>query len=215
MRAPALLRAIHLGPVLLVCLVSYVLSAILLSPLRAIEVTAAIFCGQCIIGWTNDLVDFKSDRSAGRVNKPLVAGELDPKTLRALLPVMVVLTTFISLVSPLHVKGTLLHVAGLLSATLYNVWLKRTILSFAPYVVSFALLPIAIYSTVSRNAPLWLVAAFATVACSFHFLNVIKDIDEDLQQGLLGLPQRVGKRPSQVIAYGLLVLATTEIIFLR
>lgn len=215
MRAPALLRAVHLGPVTIVCLVSYVLSAILLSPLRATEVTVAIFCGQCIIGWTNDLVDFKSDRSAGRVNKPLVAGELDPKTIRALIPFMVILTTFISLLSPLHVKGTLLHVAGLLSATLYNVWLKRTVLSFVPYIVSFAFLPMAIYSTVGKSAPLWLVAAFATVACSFHFLNVIKDIDIDRQQGVAGLPQRSGKKPSQVIALGLLMLAAVEIMFLR
>jgi len=192
-----------------------VLSAILLSPLHAIEVTVAIFCGQCIIGWTNDLVDFKSDLSAGRVNKPLVAGELDPKTIRVLIPVMVIPTTFISLLSPLHVKGTLLHVAGLLSATLYNVWLKRTVLSFVPYIVSFALLPMAIYSTVSKNAPVWLIAAFATVACSFHFLNVIKDIDIDRQQGVIGLPQRTGKRPSQVIALGLLVLAAIEIMLLR
>ena len=215
MRAPALLRAIHLGPATLVCLVSYILSAILLGPLRAVEVTAAIFCGQCIIGWTNDLVDFKTDRSAGRLNKPLVAGELNATTLRVLIPIMVMLTTFISLLSPLHLKGTLLHVAGLMSATLYNVWLKRTVLSFVPYIVSFALLPVAIYSTVSKNAPVWLVAAFATVACSFHFLNVVKDIDVDRKQGVIGLPQRSGKRISQIIAIGLLGLAALEIILLR
>jgi len=178
-------------------------------------VTAAIFCGQCIIGWTNDLVDFKTDRSAGRLNKPLVAGELNATTLRVLIPIMVMLTTFISLLSPLHLKGTLLHVAGLMSATLYNVWLKRTVLSFVPYIVSFALLPVAIYSTVSKNAPVWLVAAFATVACSFHFLNVVKDIDVDRKQGVIGLPQRSGKRISQIIAIGLLGLAALEIILLR
>lgn len=215
MRAPALLRAIHLGPVVLVCLASFVLSVQLLSFRGAVGTTLAIFFGQCIIGWTNDLVDLKSDRIARRLKKPLVAEEIDPKLLRTMLPIVLILTIFTSLLSPLQVKGTLLHVAGLSSATLYNIWLKRTPLSFAPYVVSFALLPIAIYSTVSRSAPVWLVAAFATVACSFHFLNVIKDIDEDLRQGLLGLPQRVGKKLSRVIAFGLLLLATAEIMFLR
>jgi 4-hydroxybenzoate polyprenyltransferase len=175
----------------------------------------AIFVGQCFIGWTNDLVDLESDRNAGRVKKPLVSGELDSKTLRTLLPITLILTITISLLSPLNVKGTMVHGVGLFSATLYNVWLKRTVLSFAPYVVSFALLPIAIYSTVNKSAPFWMVAAFATVACSFHFLNVIKDIDEDRQQGLLGLPQRAGKRLSQTIAVALLALAAIDIIFLR
>jgi 4-hydroxybenzoate polyprenyltransferase len=198
-----------------VCLASFVLSVQLLSFRGAVGTTLAIFFGQCIIGWTNDLVDLKSDRIARRLKKPLVAEEIDPKLLRTMLPIVLILTIFTSLLSPLQVKGTLLHVAGLSSATLYNIWLKRTPLSFAPYVVSFALLPIAIYSTVSRSAPVWLVAAFATVACSFHFLNVIKDIDEDLRQGLLGLPQRVGKKLSRVIAFGLLLLATAEIMFLR
>lgn len=215
MRVPALLRAMHFGPVMLVCLASFVLSVHLLSFLGAVETTVAIFVGQCFIGWTNDLVDLESDRSARRVKKPLVSGELDSRTLRTLLPITLILAITISLLSPLNVKGTMVHGAGLFSATLYNVWLKRTVLSFAPYVVSFALLPVAIYSTANKSAPFWMVTAFATVACSFHFINVIKDIDEDRRQGLLGLPQRAGKRLSQTIAAALLALAAIDIIFLR
>jgi 1,4-dihydroxy-2-naphthoate octaprenyltransferase len=44
-----------------------------------------------------------------------------------------------------------------------------------------------------------------------HFINVIKDMDEDQQSGINGLPQRLGKRRSIMaaailIALGLLVL---------
>jgi 4-hydroxybenzoate polyprenyltransferase len=215
MRVPPLLRAIHFGPALLVCAVSFLTALHLESVAGAAEVTMALFCGQCVVGWTNDLVDVNNDRLAERVKKPLVSGDLDARTLQILLPIMAVLTVGVSLLSPLHVKGTALHVAGLLSATLYNVWLKRTPLSFVPYVVSFSLLPLALYSTVSRRAPLWLVVAFATVACSFHFLNVIKDLEVDRQQGILGLPQRVGKGPSLGIAGGLLVVAVLDIVFMR
>ena len=62
---------------------------------------------------------------------------------------------------------------------------------------------------------MWLVLAFAIVAVAFHFLNVLKDIEEDQLQGILGLPQRVGKRPSQIIAIVLLLIATADIIFLH
>ena len=62
---------------------------------------------------------------------------------------------------------------------------------------------------------MWLVLAFALAAVAFHFLNVLKDIEEDQLQGILGLPQRVGKRPSQIIAIVLLLIATADIIFLH
>ena len=215
MRVPALLRSTHLGPSMLVCFISFVLTTQVLSFLAAVEVTAAIFCGQCFIGWSNELLDLESDRSAKRTRKPLVNGALDPKTLRNLLPISLALAIIISLLSPLHVKGTMMHVGGLVSATLYNLWLKRTWLSFIPYMVSFALLPMAIYSAASTNSPVWLLIAFVTVAVAFHFLNVLKDIDEDRRQGIFGLPQRVGRRTSQFIAFLLLVFAIADIVFLR
>ena len=215
MRVPALLRATHLGPSMLVCFISFVLATQVLSFLAAVEVMAAIFCGQCFIGWSNELLDLESDRSAKRTRKPLVNGALDPKTLRNLLPISLALAIIISLLSPLHVKGTMMHVGGLVSATLYNLWLKRTWLSFIPYMVSFALLPMAIYSAASTNSPVWLLIAFVTVAVAFHFLNVLKDIDEDRRQGIFGLPQRVGRRTSQFIAFLLLVFAIADIVFLR
>jgi len=200
---------------MLVCFISFVLASQVLSFLASVEVTAAIFCGQCFIGWSNELLDLESDRSANRRSKPLVNGALDPKTLRNVLPISLALAIGISLLSPLHVKGTIMHVGGLISATLYNLWLKRTWLSFIPYLVSFALLPIAIYSAAKRSSPVWLIVAFATVAAAFHFLNVLKDIDDDRRQGILGLPQRVGRRPSQFIAFLLFVLTIADIVLLR
>jgi 4-hydroxybenzoate polyprenyltransferase len=214
-RIPALLRAIHFGPTLLVCLISFVLSVQILNVRAAVGITFAIFFGQCFVGWSNDLLDFQSDRDARRTDKPLVSGELHPQILKALIPLSLLLAILVSLLSPLHVRGTLLHFGGLMSATLYNVWLKRTLLSFVPYLVSFALLSIAIYVAAGKSPPIWLIAAFAIVSVSFHFFNVLKDMEEDRRQGLMGLPQRVGRRPSQIIASALLLIAMTDIVFLR
>jgi 4-hydroxybenzoate polyprenyltransferase len=195
--------------------VAFILSWKLLTYLAALEVTLAIFCGQCVVGWTNDLVDRENDHRAGRHHKPLAFGELSVKSVEILIPIMAIVALVISLLSPLHLLGTLLHALGLLSATLYNLWLKRTLASFVPYLISFSLLPVAIYSTVNKFAPLWLVVAFATTACSFHFLNVIKDLEEDRNQGLFGLPQRVGRKGSQLIALLLALAAVLDVMVWR
>jgi hypothetical protein len=41
-----------------------------------------------------------------------------------------------------------------------------------------------------------------------HFANVLKDLDEDLESGIKGLPQMLGKFYSRLIVSGLLVLTT-------
>jgi 4-hydroxybenzoate polyprenyltransferase len=205
----------HIGPASLVCLATLGLSLQVLSLWRAALVTLAIFSGQCVVGWTNDLIDFDRDQRAGRHAKPLVAGEIRRETLRRLLAVGVVVMVGLSLLSPLHVRGTVLHLLGVASATLYNLRLKQTVLSFVPYLVSFGLLPLAVYATVGRAAPSWLIVAFAGVACAFHFINVLKDLDEDRRQGVLGLPQRIGRRWSLGVAVALLVAVVVDLALTR
>jgi 1,4-dihydroxy-2-naphthoate octaprenyltransferase len=52
----------------------------------------------------------------------------------------------------------------------------------------------------------------AILGCAAHFVNVIKDMDQDRQSAIKGLPQRVGKRGSIAVA-ALLVLIAALIIF--
>ena len=85
---------------------------------------------------------------------------------------------------------------GLASATIYNFWAKSTWLSPIPYAISFGALPWAIYAAANRYPPVWLIINFVLVSVSFHFLNVIKDLEWDLKQGILGSPQRIGKNKS-------------------
>jgi len=52
---------------------------------------------------------------------------------------------------------------------------------------------------------------FALFAVAFHFLNVLKDLDADLLQGIRGLPQRLGKRWSISIAIALGIAGVIDI----
>lgn len=193
-------QATHFGPTVLVVTISFFLSLSQYSAIDSIRIAIAILAGQCVVGWTNDLVDLPLDRAAGRSKKPLVAEQIMAAHLKPAICIALGLAIFLSLISPLGVKGTLVHALGLLSATFYNFKLKKTLLSVLPYVISFGSLPWAIYLSAGKQPPLWLVLGFILISSAFHFLNVLKDLEMDVSQGVLGLPQRVGRIGSLAIA---------------
>jgi 4-hydroxybenzoate polyprenyltransferase len=102
-----------------------------------------------------------------------------------------------------------------LSATIYNFKLKPTILSPLPFIVSFGALPWAIYLPTGNKPPLWLFIDFMLIAVAFHFFNVLKDFQWDINQGVLGLPQRLGRNASLVISISLVISAILVLIFLN
>jgi 4-hydroxybenzoate polyprenyltransferase len=207
-----LIKATHFGPTVLVVTITFFLARSQYSISGSARVALAILAGQCVVGWTNDLIDFPLDTAAGRSRKPLVAGVITPKHLKVAIFTAFILALLLSLMSPLGVVGTLVHELALLSATAYNFQLKKTLLSVLPYVISFGALPWAIYLSAGKHPPLWLYLGFILFSSSFHFLNVLKDLEMDISQGVLGLPQRVGKRASLAIA---LLLVVAWIIFLQ
>jgi 4-hydroxybenzoate polyprenyltransferase len=115
----------------------------------------------------------------------------------------------------LGLTGTLIHFLGILSATFYNLKLKSTILSPIPYIVSFGALPWAIYLPVGKQPPLWLFIDFMLIAVAFHFFNVLKDFQWDINQGVLGLPQRLGRNVSSIVSISLVISAVLVLIFLN
>ena len=210
----AMAKATHFGPLCLVVLISFVLAFTQLPFGKSLVIALAILCGQCVVGWTNELVDEPLDRAAGRVKKPIVAGTVSVRDLRIGIPIALAASVVFSFLGPLGIKGGFIHMLGLGSATLYNLKLKSTWLSPLPYAVSFGAMPFAIFAAVHKNPPVWLVLDFVFVSVSFHFLNVIKDLEWDRNQGVLGMPQRIGKRGSATSAAALL-LGAIVIVFLR
>jgi len=192
--------ATHFGPTVLVVSIAFVLSLTQFSISESIQIAAAILAGQCVIGWSNDLIDFPRDLAASRTSKPLVAGSISPTQLKRAIFIALILAGVLSFIGPLGIKGGALHGIGLLSATLYNLKLKETLFSVLPYIVSFGAVPWAIYKSADKHPSLWLVLAFVIFSSAFHFLNVVKDLDMDVKQGVLGLPQRLGRKRSVGVA---------------
>ncbi len=209
-----LTRATHFGPTLLVVTIAFILAKTQYSTAASIEIAAAVLAGQCVVGWSNDLIDYERDREAGRSKKPLVASEISQSALVRGIWIALLAAAILSLVGPLGIKGTLLHALGILSATAYNLKLKSTIFSPLPYLISFGGMPFTVYFSNGKLPTVWLVLAFLLFATAFHFLNVLKDLEWDLRQGVLGLPQRLGRTPSLAFAAILilvgLVLVTTQ-----
>ena len=210
----SLLRASHFGPTVLVVSVSFLLSLSQFSFFKSLEIAIAILAGQFVVGWSNDLIDYPLDKAAARLTKPLVSGEISQALLKKCIALAVFAALIFSLAGPLGVTGTGIHFLGLLSATLYNLRLKRTVLSPIPYIFSFGAMPWAVYEAAGKLPPTWIYLGFALFATAFHFLNVLKDLDFDIAQGVLGLPQRIGRRASISVAI-VLVAAGFVDIFLR
>ena len=212
-RVYVFLRAAHFGPTVIVTTASFLLSISQYSLIDSLRVTTAIFAGQLVVGWSNDFIDAPLDIAAQRTKKPIVSREINSEQLKKSILVALVAALLLSLFSPLGLIGTLIHFLGISSATFYNLNLKPTILSPLPYIVSFGALPWAIYLPAGNQPPLWLYLDFILIAVAFHFVNVLKDFQWDVDQGVLGLPQRLGRNVSLIISISLVVSALLVFIF--
>ena len=131
-RGYVFLRAAHFGPTLIVTTTTFLLALSQYLPIEALRVAIAIFAGQLVVGWSNDFIDAPLDIAAQRTKKPIVGKEIDPDQLRKSIVYAIFAALLLSLINPLGLIGTLIHFLGLLSATLYNLKLKSTILSPVP-----------------------------------------------------------------------------------
>ena len=107
-----LLKASHFGPTVLVVSMTFVLSRTQFSTGDSVIMALAIFFGQLVVGWTNDLVDFPRDKAASRLKKPLVEGTISGTTLRVAIFLALGAALIASLVSPLGFSGSAIHFLG-------------------------------------------------------------------------------------------------------
>jgi 4-hydroxybenzoate polyprenyltransferase len=206
------LLASHPSPVLAVTAGAGTLAAVAgQRGVRLAVFAAAVLAGQLSIGWLNDYLDRDRDRLAGRTDKPLAGGRLRPGAVR--LAAVVAAAACVPLSFVLGVAAGVIHVAGVAAGWAYDLWLKHTPASWLPYAVGFGSLPaFAMYALPGAPAPpLWLVSAGALLGIGAHFANVLPDIEDDLAAGVRGLPQRLGRPASRVIA-PLLVFAAAAIV---
>jgi 4-hydroxybenzoate polyprenyltransferase len=168
------------------------------SLVECLLVAVTIFTGQLTVGWLNDLLDRDRDRQVGRTDKPVALDWVEPGTLAFATACAVLLVVPLSIANG-TVAG-IAHLLALVSAWLYNVWFKRTALSWLPYAVSFGLLPAFLsYGGLGGGyhggPPTWAMTILAAMlGVGIHFLNALPDLVEDKETGVRHLPLRIALR---------------------
>jgi 4-hydroxybenzoate polyprenyltransferase len=171
--------ASHFGPTVIVTTISLTLSFFYTSWQNAIMIAFGVALGQLVVGWTNDLYDYADDFNHQRMNKPLVKGTITRELLMRCLIIMVPLSFLANLLGPLGIKGGLVYMFGIACGVAYNLYFKFNIFSPLPYALAFAALPSSIVIAQEQTPPVWMWLGGALFGVAAHFVNVLKDIDED------------------------------------
>lgn len=209
-----LVRASHPEPTVAVTLLATAVSASAgRSPAGCLLVALTVLAGQLSIGWSNDAIDERRDVAAARRDKPLASGRLARRTVTAAALTAAAACGPLSLANGWRAGAA--HLAAVGGGWAYNLGVKRTVLSWLPYAVSFGLLPVFIVRGLSGHpAPnSWVVLAGSLLGVGAHFLNVVPDVADDLAAGVRGLPQRLGAQASRAAGALLLAAAAAVVTF--
>ena len=207
-----LLKASHFGPTLIVTSISWFFAAHYWWEGPAYVIAFGVFTGQLVVGWSNDLYDYKDDLMHNRQNKPLVSGVISHSYLKRWLTFMVPFSFVANLLGPLGFKGGLVYMFGISMGVAYNFYFKFNVFSWLPFALAFAALPSCIAISKDVTPPVWMWLGGALLGSAAHFINVIKDMDQDRASGIGGAPQRIGKRNSIVVAGLLIALGISTLV---
>jgi 4-hydroxybenzoate polyprenyltransferase len=156
---------------------------------------------QCAIGAVNDVADRELD-AASKPRKPIVAGIVTP---RAAVAVAVGCALGgIAIAATLGWASLALAGVGLGCGLLYDLRLKRTVLSALPFMVAIPTLPLWVWVTFGRWDPVlwWLLPLGALIGLSVHMVNTLPDIDTDAAAGVRGLAHRLGRSRAMQVGWG-------------
>ncbi|MFJ6835605.1 UbiA family prenyltransferase [Streptomyces sp. NPDC091209] len=208
-RVSGLGRACHPGPVVAVTALAAALAVIAgRGTGGCVLVGAAVMTGQLSVGWCNDAFDARRDLAAARRGKPVVDGVLGVTQVWAAAYAALALCVPLSLFCGLW--AGLVHLTGVGAGWAYNVRLKATRWSWAPYALAFAALP----AFVSLGLPgrpwpaWWVLGAGALLGVGAHLGDVLPDIRGDLATGVRGWPQRLGPDRARLLLPVPLVIAS-------
>lgn len=182
-------------------------------PLGGLAVLLAVLSGQVSVGWANDAFDAQRDRRAQRRDKPVVQGLVSERTLWVAAGTAAAACIPLSILAG-GVIGGAAHIVAVASAWGYDLWLKTTLWSFVPYMVSFGLFaPFLTYGLTPPQPPAgWAVATLSLLGLGAHLANGIPDIDTDRATESHGLVGRLGRRLSANLAVVALLAATALLV---
>lgn len=172
---------------------------------RTARLVLTMLAAQAAIGIANDLADLELDRDTKR-QKPLISGLISATVARGLLLLALLLAasgaaTFGLASFTLVVLGTGIGIA-------YDFLLKRTALSWLPYLLALPLAPIWVWTALDRFTPLlfWLYPLGATLFLALHLANALADFSGDTAAGVRGIVQRLGRRRAIGLLWGAALL---------
>jgi 4-hydroxybenzoate polyprenyltransferase len=203
----ALVKATHWPQALTMIVLTTAASALLgQSGTQLFSVFFATACGQASVGWVNDYVDTKIDRELNRRNKPSVRYSLEPVSLK-----VPILTALIGLVPFSFLAagwlGGLAQILAVASAQVYNLYLSRTVMSWLPYAISFALFPVFVAQ--SKSSSLWpsgqIILMSALVGVIAHIFNALPDLAIDKKAELGGLVVSLGEKRTLFVLVALML----------
>ena len=213
MRAAAFVQACHPEPTAAVTAIATALALSAGRGAASAVVAAAFLTGQLSVGWSNDWIDAERDRRTGRADKPVNRGQVSPEALRT--AALIAVTLCVPLSFAMGRLAGLVHLVAVAAAWGYNLRLKSTPWSWAPYALAFGLVPSIITLGLAGEpwAPWWATAAGALLGVGAHLANVLPDLDDDAATGVYGLPHRLGAGRTAVLSAVLLLGATSMLAF--
>jgi 4-hydroxybenzoate polyprenyltransferase len=194
-----LLRAAHPRQAVLTALLMAGAALMAGRELREVGLVAlTVLVGQAMLGWDNDLVDRTRDRRHDLPGKPVAQGLLEPGT------VWFTLTCALLLVVPLSVAHGRIaagaYLLSLLVALVGNRVGRRTVLSFLPWVLGFALWPAFLayggWGGVGSDTPPSVVMTVLAglLGLGVHVLRSLPGLVPDNADGWRSLPLRLALR---------------------
>ncbi len=190
------LRLLHPFPSLLNAAAVLLFAALALGhrPGAALGARLALtmLAAQCAIGIANDLADRALDR-ATKAGKPLASGTISPTIAGGLLGAALLGAALGAASFGLASLATVALGTGLGLA--YDLRLKRTALSWLPYLLALPLAPIWVWVALDRFGPrlLWLYPLGASLFLALHLANALSDYAGDTTAGIRGIAQRLGR----------------------
>ena len=170
----------------------------------------AMLGGQIAIGTINEYRDRDLDAIA-KPGKPIPAGWVQPR--EALLISGIALAVMFVAGWVLGGLSLLLVCIGTGSGLLYDLWLKRTVWSWLPYLIALPLVPIWVWISLARFQPLLLLLypLGALMTLAVHLAQSLPDAESDRAVGSLGLAARLGRRRGLAVCWGTAVLAAIAV----
>ncbi len=162
---------------------------------RLVRLLLAMLGGQLAIGAVNEVADTELD-AISKPHKPIPAGYVSVRAALVLTSVSLLAMLWFS--ATFGLPSLLLCSLGTGAGLAYDLWFKRTLFSWLPYLIALPLLPIWVWTAIApmgfdpRLLALYPLGAFAVVGV--HISQALPDTVGDRAAGIRSLSSLLGER---------------------